>query len=116
MFCFLFSSRVYEIRDASQYNKKDYFLYYEDADEECHLVVPFTNYIYNDSYRIVKVTPIYYGFHQEKSLQENNPEIYNSKVFRRIINQPDYIFQTPPQIIRIKGHSRGTTRYLLNYE
>lgn len=116
LFCFIFSSKVYEIKDASQYNEKDFFFYYKDANEECHLVVPFTNYIYNNSYRRVKVTPVYYGSHRYKSHQENDTEVYNSKVFRRVVNQPNYIFETPPEVIRIKGHSRGTTRYVLNYE
>ena len=116
LLCFIISSKIYEIRDANQYDEKDYLFYYKDANEECHIVVPFTNYIYNNSNHRVKVTPVYYGSHRYKSHQENGTEIYNCNVFRRLINNPDYVFETPPEVIRIKGHSRGTTRYVLNYE
>lgn len=116
LLCFIFSSKVYEIRDANQYDEKDYLLYYKDANEEWHIVVPFTNYLYNNSSRRVIATPIYYGSHRYKSQQEDDIEIFDSKVFKRIINKPEYIFETPPEVIRIKGHSKGTTRYMLSYE
>lgn len=116
LFCYVFSSKVYEINSASQYNENDYFLYYKDVNEKYHIVVPFTNYIYNNSNHRVKVTPVYYGSHRYKSHQENGTEIYNCNVFRRLINNPNYVFETPPEVIRVKGHSRGTTRYVLNYE
>lgn len=107
---YMFSSTVYEIKPNKEYKKSDYILYYKD-NKGVHIVVPFTNYLSNNSNREVIISPIAYGNYEQK--QKN--EYFKIGEFKSLVNKPDYIFEEPPLMIRTKNRG-GVARYVLNYK
>lgn len=107
LFCWIFSSNVIEIEDY-KYSESDYFIFYKDFNKNIHIIVPFTNYISNNSNKKLENIPICYGSHDIDDYQNEYFEEYE---FSRIRNKPEYFFETPPSSIRIKGS--GAVRYLL---
>ena len=59
-FC-IFSSKVYNIQAYNSYSDKKYFLYFKDSRNKYHIVIPFTNYINNESKHEVRISPVHYS-------------------------------------------------------
>ena len=109
--CYFLSSSVFEIRDDKKYNRKDYLFYYKDFGGYYHMLVPFTNYLSNETNYKLKIYPIYYG--SPKKMIEKEL-YYKPQEFTSLENTPDYIFREPPSSIRVKNKS-SYVKFVLEY-
>lgn len=106
----IFSSTVYEIRDDYKYKKNDYILFYRNIDKKFYLVVPFTNYLSNESSRVVEYKSINYvkitpgqtkGQEYWEYIARKQPDkilkTFQKGEFKRIASKPDYILEELPK-------------------
>ncbi|MBR5148065.1 MAG: hypothetical protein IKV15_02565 [Bacteroidaceae bacterium] len=111
LFFLIFSSKIYIIKPYKEHSEEHYVLFYKDYKGRSHIVVPFTNYISNESNRNIKIYSVGYGTDKYKKYPTYH---YKRNEFTRIEEEPYYFFEEAPH--KIRSQSDGGRRNVLDYD
>lgn len=104
--------------DYHQYERHDYLFKYVD-NNGMEYDLPTGDYVDNQSEQTVVVYPVIYGKNRTLSIRSAvsapKPDYYPPHEVRRIVHEPKYLFEAPPEVIKSKS-SLSTYILVMNYE
>lgn len=115
---YILASRVITTKDNSIYEDNYYLFFYIDNKDQKHGLSPFKSYIDNQSSRKVVIYDVSYASPEYITVTFKRPKpsfvCYPNQEMSTLIDEPDYIFQSPPTSVKTRG--KFDKKWVLTYK